>query len=183
MTFHGEQQLKDSLLSHLATMREQGRFVQGSIAYWENGHGCAVGCAIAEGAKEITHSDGPLQQYERLFGIPAGVVAAQELIFESLPLAEAELWPERFVTAIPVGADLSGVPEALSSWLESEGVKNLAKCTSSMWREQITLNGFIRTHALENPPTAVQYVNAEAMSDKLVELLSGVSAAQLVATG
>ena len=72
--------------------------VQGK--YWENGKGCAIGCTI----HGSDHS-----KYETELGVPEELARLQDAIFEALPADEAKAFPLQFLTAIPIGADLSKV--------------------------------------------------------------------------
>lgn len=125
--FHNNPDLKAAVLGLLAQHREADRIVKGT--YWREYEwdddrermvkfpepkGCAVGCTLEsirkiEGLPSIDHQERSL--YERYLGVPEEVAAIEDHIFEELPDDEAILWPERFITLIPVGADLSDVAE------------------------------------------------------------------------
>lgn len=80
--------------------------VQGQ--YWEGGKGCAVGCTIHGNQ----HS-----KYEEELGIPTELAYLQDALFEVLPAADAKLFPQQFLEAIPLGADLSRVWDKFHIWL------------------------------------------------------------------
>jgi len=54
---------------------------------------------------------------EKVHGIPFELAALEDCIFENLPNNLAMTWPERFITAIPEGADLSKVWPRFAHWL------------------------------------------------------------------
>jgi hypothetical protein len=91
----GETQ-KSDIIAELQDHAHQDRLIKG--VYWENGKGCAVGCTI----KSEKHSE-----YEERFGIPMILAHLEDSIFEGLPNSQAMLWPMQFMSAIPVGSDLS----------------------------------------------------------------------------
>jgi hypothetical protein len=97
--YHNDLKLKERVLLKMDAHRKADELVQG-YGYWEDGKGCAIGCLI--------ESDNHMA-YESKFGIPAMLAYLEDRIFEGLPKEHAQLWPERFLSAINVGADLSKV--------------------------------------------------------------------------
>jgi hypothetical protein len=95
VAFHGDPAVKLKYLDRVRAHRLADQIVKGQ--YWENGKGCAVGCTL--------HS-GNHQAYESELGVPAQFAYLQDLLFEHLPIDRARTFPERFLEAIPVGADL-----------------------------------------------------------------------------
>jgi len=96
--FYGNQELKSGLIDQVRGHRLADQIRHGF--YWQNGKGCAVGCAIHTGDK-------PHEECERRYGVLRLLVRLQDGIFEGLPSPEDVYWGERFWGAIPVGADLS----------------------------------------------------------------------------
>jgi hypothetical protein len=78
--------------------------------YWMHGKGCAVGCTL---------EDSDHRRYETELGIPVRIAYLEDAIFEALPNVEARMFPERFLEAIPPGADLSRVSDAFLASLMS----------------------------------------------------------------
>lgn len=109
--WRGEIRKKDALAA-VRAHRKAEHLTKGN--YWDGGRGCAVGCLLHDFApgKESEHA-----LYEPLFGIPQGLARLEDTIFESLPEAEAQRWPERFLRAVPAGADLSRVQWRFLRWL------------------------------------------------------------------
>ena len=120
VAYHGNPALKASVLAEMAEHRAADALVKG--VYWENGRGCAVGC--------LTHDPwGGHAQYPVRWGIPEELAWLEDSIFENLPSGLAWVWPERFLAAIPTGADLSGVYAAWSAALMLDPERgNITRC-------------------------------------------------------
>ena len=100
ISFHGKQSLKDQLLSNLKAHEKNDESIQGR--FWKDSKG-----------------------YERLYGIPIGLVQLEGGIFEGLSVEDSKWWPLAFSEAIPVGIDLSKVAKRFTIWL-LEDVKRYA---------------------------------------------------------
>ncbi len=96
--FHGDEKIKQKYIDRVREHRIADQLIKGT--YWEDGKGCAVGCTV--------HSDNH-SAYEYELGIPRLIARLEDGIFENLPNDLAMLWPEQFLDAINVGADLSMV--------------------------------------------------------------------------
>jgi hypothetical protein len=70
--------------------------------------GCAVACTL----NRYNHAG-----YEDEMGIPRALAQIEDGIFENLPEPAHLDWPEQFLEAIPVGADLTGVADRFMHWL------------------------------------------------------------------
>ena len=103
--YHGSPDLKAKYLSRVRQHHEADEIVKGQ--YWRDGKGCAVGCTLEERYSEA----GGHAAYETDLGIPVALARLEDSIFEGLQDSEAQLWPERFLSAIQPGADLSGVAD------------------------------------------------------------------------
>src|SRR5579884_1327072 len=87
----------------------------------EGGKGCAVWCTM----NAYDHG-----AYEQQIGVPQILARLEDRIFEGSSLEYSKTWPERFLAAVPVGADLSGVWSKFAVWLltdEQHGVVRHAK--------------------------------------------------------
>jgi hypothetical protein len=106
-----QKESKESVLARLEEHRAADEIVQG--LYWASkgsGRGCAVGC--------LTHNPtGGHRAFPKLWGIPVQLAYLIDNLFEALPLEEAKAWPQRIMSAIPVGADLSGVWDRWALWM------------------------------------------------------------------
>jgi hypothetical protein len=96
--FHNDVKIKELYINRVKSHQISDEIVKG--AYWENGKGCAVGCTL--------HSS-EHKNYEIELGVPQLLAHLEDLIFENLPNDLAQTWPLRFLEAIKVGANLSGV--------------------------------------------------------------------------
>jgi len=104
--YHSDPGIKAAVLAQIRAHREADQLVKRT--YWENGEGCAIGCAI----HSKNHSE-----YETRFGIPVAVAYFEDTFFENLPNELAMELPERFMGAITPGSDLSLVQWKLLHWL------------------------------------------------------------------
>ena len=142
IAFHGQQAVKDKYVSRVIAHRAAERLVRGTG--WEDGKGCAIGCTL----EKYEHA-----AYETELGIPRSLARIEDGIFEGLPLDEAMEWPERFLSAIPVGADLSLVTYRFIHWMlidPSEGVIKYAQIAQSRSAIQRVANLYERNIAGEN---------------------------------
>ncbi len=115
LAYHNQPDLKAKALDIMASHRKAETLEQ-NRGYWINGKGCAVGCLLHDlGGTPDRHAD-----YERLLGIPEPLARLEDDIFEFLPAADSQAWPERFLGAIQPGADLSRVIWQFLDWLLSD---------------------------------------------------------------
>lgn len=149
--YHGDHALKERVMKELAEHREADRLVKGQ--YWENGKGCAVGCLIK--------CDDHLL-YESMFGIPVELAYLEDRIFESLENHESQLWPERFMGAVNVGADLSKVHLRFMYWLLTDFQK-LKNCDDESVN---TVIDQCRTSVSSVAKLLNRYINDENVSEE-----------------
>ena len=115
IAYHGKPEIKETYLKRVRDHRAADQLVQ-NYGYWKDGKGCAVGCTLHSG----NHA-----AYETELGIPQQLARLEDRTFEGLPQAEARLWPERFLEAIPVGADLSSVIDRWLLWILMDPTKGV----------------------------------------------------------
>ncbi len=116
--FHGNPTLRKKVLAQMRKHQRADAFIHGSYAQaGRKGEfkGCAVGCTLEsmrriEKLDAIEHSNHAL--YERYLGIPVMLARLEDRLFENLPRKDAAVWPQKFLSAIAVGADLSMVGPA-----------------------------------------------------------------------
>jgi uncharacterized protein YdbL (DUF1318 family) len=110
--YHNDPALKERVMAKIAAHREADRIAKGAYVRRSNGKKkhCAVGCLLED-------SNGGHMRYESEFGIPVQLAWLEDGIFESLPDEHAISWPERFMGAISVGADLGNVWPQMAIWL------------------------------------------------------------------
>ncbi len=117
--FGGDPARKREYLNRLRSRREAGRLVRGTGL---GGHGgCAIGCTI----DAYDH-----QRYQKELGVPLALVYLKELLFERLPADRAMEWPERFLSAIEPGSDLSAVPHQFVRWLLADPSRGVISYTT-----------------------------------------------------
>lgn len=106
--FFGDRLLRDRTIAQVRAHREAGQLVRGNLV-WSGDFGSAAGCTL--------HSE-DFRDYSSELSIPALLGRLQETFFQVLPSeADAQLWPERFLTAIRPGADLSKIWSAFLVWM------------------------------------------------------------------
>lgn len=110
LAYHNNQAIKATYLARVRAHRKADELIKGQ--YWKNGKGCAVGCTV----HSSSHAD-----YEIELGIPEQLARLEDAIFEGLPNGMAKRWPEKFLSAIKPGADLSLVRHRFAAWLLSAG--------------------------------------------------------------
>jgi hypothetical protein len=119
IAFHGNPAIRAKYLARVRAHRAADQIVHGQ--YWEDGKGCAVGCTI--------HSSDHAS-YETELGIPTALAYLEDRMFESMSNGKALEWPERFLKAVPVGADLSGVVPQFLAWLMLDETYGVAFTTT-----------------------------------------------------
>jgi hypothetical protein len=132
--FLGKREVKEFYLSRVRAHREADQLIHG--IYWQGGKGCAVGCTVHSG----DHS-----AYERELGIPRILAKLEDGIFEALCNSSAMLWPERFLSAIEVGANLSMVWPRFAVWMLADptwGVIQFARSAQSKKAIQDVADGY-----------------------------------------
>lgn len=124
--FHGKQEIKDFYLARVRAHAAADEIIHG--VYWEKGKGCAVGCTV--------HAPDHLA-YETELGIPNTLAGVEDSIFEALKIERAKLWPEQFLMAPNVGADLSLVWPKFAIWLLTDPVYGMLQFSRSVTAEKV----------------------------------------------
>ena len=107
--FLGDPSIKAMYLERVRQHAAADEIIHGK--YWEDGKGCAVGCTI----HGSDHS-----KYESVLGIPIALARLEDTLFEGQRNGDAKAFPERFLLAAKVGADLSRVHWKFLHWLLTE---------------------------------------------------------------
>lgn len=107
--FHGDLAVKEMFLARVKAHQEADNIRQ-KHGYWLGGKGCAVGCTV-----EVQID--PHRRYPYELGLPVWLAWAEDVIFEALSAEESKRWPEQFLSAIPVGADVRKVRYEFLLWL------------------------------------------------------------------
>jgi hypothetical protein len=160
---------KEALLIQLRAHYAADEIIKGH--YWENGTGCAVGCAVHT-------SDDPHAEYEPRFGIPQMLAQLEDGIFESLPNGRAKEWPIQFIEAIPVGADLSQVGSQFLHWLLVDPEDGIIKFADERGKVAIQAVADLYARQLQGETISIEDWNAAAdaaarikQAEKLLSLL------------
>lgn len=119
VAFHGDKKIKAKYLGRVRAHAKADRLIQGQG--WEGGKGCAVGCTL----EAYDHS-----RYPAELGIPVHIAYLEDSIFEGLPKGEAMGWPERFLSAIKPGADLSLVYPQFIVWTLTDPKDGVVRFTT-----------------------------------------------------
>lgn len=104
--YHGDPAIKARYLARVRAHRMADKLIQGTG--WAYGKGCAVGCTL----ESYEHGRYPIE-----LGIPLQLAHLEDRLFELLPHGAAMSWPERFLSAISVGANLGDVWPAWAAWM------------------------------------------------------------------
>ena len=135
LAFHGKPEIKQFYMDRVRKHREADELIQGTG--WHRGKGCAVGCTL----EEYDHNKYPVR-----LGVPVELARLQDSLFERLPKEDALAFPEQFLGAIPVGADLSMVWPRFALWaledqehgvLSFQGQRDAIQAIAALYREWI----------------------------------------------
>lgn len=127
LAFHNDPAVKAHYLARVTAHEEADEIIRGT--YWERGKGCAVGCTIH-------NPHGGHAAYETELGVPQVLARLEDRIFEGMQSGDSKTFPRRFLSAIPVGADLSLVWPRFAVWLlvdEKHGVARHTKKDGPQW--------------------------------------------------
>jgi hypothetical protein len=106
--YHGDEKLKEETVAKARWHKDFSEFVRDEY-FSKNGKAkvCAVGCITED-------PNGGHHLYPSKWGIPEWLAYLEERIFTGLPDEKMAAWPERFLDAIPVGADFEGLADRLA---------------------------------------------------------------------
>jgi hypothetical protein len=181
--YHNDESVKAKYLSRVRAHRAADELIQGATQGHtsEGFRGCAVVCTL----ERYDHGG-----YETELGIPRALARIEDGIFEGLSPKDAMAWPEQFLEAIPVGADLSGIKEQFLFWLlvdPVDGVIKYAKTQRS--KEAIEKVGELyrrkiagETIELSEWKSAYAYAHASAADYAAYAAASAASAADYAAS-
>jgi hypothetical protein len=116
LAFHGKPAIKKTYIARVKAHRAADLLAQGATGVPSQGErGCAVACTV----DGYAHARYPIE-----LGIPVDLAHLEDRIFEGLPVADSQAWPEQFLRAIPVGADLSKVARLFAKRIAKEAIEN-----------------------------------------------------------
>ena len=108
LAFHNDPKIKEKYLDRVKEHKRLDQIAKGEYVNLAAKKFCAIGCTI--------HSD-KHDAYETELGIPQMLARLEDKIFEGASDEWSKKWPERFLKAIPIGADLSKVGWKFQHWL------------------------------------------------------------------
>ncbi|MGH7837251.1 MAG: hypothetical protein ACREQC_05410, partial [Candidatus Binataceae bacterium] len=109
LAYHNDPAVKAKYLNRVRAHEAADEIIHGK--YWERGKGCAVGCTV--------HSSSHVA-FETEMGIPQMLARLEDRLFEGMANGDSKKYPARFLSVIPVGADLSRVGWIFLHWLLTE---------------------------------------------------------------
>lgn len=125
--YHNDPAIKEKYLARVRAHKEADEIVHQWIE-WKDGWD-AIGCTV--------HSDDH-KAYETELGIPEVLAHLEDRIFDGLPFDHlAMLWPERFLSAIRVGADLSRVWPQFAVWFLTDPQHGVIRFSNAVTRPAI----------------------------------------------
>ena len=112
--FHNDQAIKDKYLARVRAHRAADELIRGTG--WDGHRGCAIGCTL----ERYEHARYPIE-----LGVPEQIAYLEDHLFERLPLDLSMAWPERVLSAIRVGADLSRVWPEFAIWMLTDQTRGV----------------------------------------------------------
>lgn len=152
ISYKNDPKLKKMLVEETIKHRKADRMIKGTYGKeTDDFKGCAVGCAIHTLNQNLgkNYSTSNHSVYETELGIPEWLARLEDTIFEGLPVAESQTWPERFAEAIPVGADLNPVKWKFCAFILKENIERvLTLDISEDLKKQVSdsIRGVLKLH-------------------------------------
>ena len=149
IAYHGKISVKRKYLARVRQHRKADELIKGIYQdkdYAGTWRGCAVGCTLHSSEHDA---------YETELGIPRQLALLEDAIFEGLPEPTHLEWPERFLNAITVSADLRGVHHQFTIWLlldEQHGVIRFVETDGARTLMRRIANLHERSAAGNRPP-------------------------------
>jgi hypothetical protein len=172
ITFQNDTKLKEYMVEETIAHRKADRLIKGTYADDDSDSfkGCAVGCAIESLNKKLgtdySHSNHSVLADNGLY--PEWLARLEDTLFEGLPTAESQTWPERFTKAIPVGVSFESLEKVkwqFSAYLMKENIERvLTLDIDATIKEQVltAIRGVLALH--ENAITTGQWDESAAES-------------------
>lgn len=114
LSFSSDPSIKATYIARAQAHRAADEIVQGTG--WDGKNGCLVGC--------LAHAYPAHEVLATAMAVPEDLFHLADRIHEGLPGHLAKTWPERFISAIPVGVDLSKVKWRFLHWLLTDTAVN-----------------------------------------------------------
>ena len=157
--FNGNTELKGALLACAAAHREADEYCAGT--YGKNVEGvfraCSIGCTTRD-VNKLLGINLPESGHAELaaeLGIPEFIPRCADRIFEGLPKKMRPAWTERWIGAIPEGADLSlALPMFLLRVLDMVKSSGRSGVTAAAAGVKTVMDGWIKTGFIDKDAAA-----------------------------
>lgn len=163
-------ELKQQVIAGLQAHYEADEIIKGT--YWQNGKGCAVGCIL----HDLNPGKSPemYARFEIELGIPQIVARLIDKIFEGLPNEEAKEFPLKYMSAIPVGTDLSLVWPHLAIFLldEAERFHKTDENRSTGLAVKSIYNQILKGEPLSIKEISIITARARIISNSMASIIS-----------
>lgn len=178
IAFHGRTTIKQEYVARVLAYKLADEIAQ--RVYYDISGGKprmgAVGCTL---------NGGEDNGYETELGIPMGLAIMEDLIFDGLPYEDAKEFPLQFLSAVPVGADLSRVALHFLIWILADENHGLIRFARDDGKAVIQAVVALYTRRLnDDEPTAQEWLAvaeaakaAESAGDALAEATRTADAA------
>lgn len=128
--WHNDPDLKAEVLARMIAHREADEIIQGVYQDLDpnlaSGYrGCLIGCTLPKLKDRWSMSETWQELVEKYYGIPAAVGYLLDYTFESLDYGDHAAFAVNSIEAIPIGADLTAVPDLFVLELLAEAAKRL----------------------------------------------------------
>jgi hypothetical protein len=144
LTFKNDPTIKDALVSRMKKHIELDELVKGATG--QDGKGCTVWCALNNG--DMNHGYNHAA-FESILGLPEWLARLQDTIFEGLSVEDAKWFSSQWVTAIPVGRDITRVKWKFCAFIMKENIERvLLLDISDDLKKQVVdaINGVLNIH-------------------------------------
>jgi hypothetical protein len=158
--------LKADAVTRMRAARDEGRLIPGTYRDSPRYAGCMIGILAPADTPSLGYSANWHNEIQRLFGIPADVVALLDATFETLPFGDPTGrggFAVDAIEAIPVGADLSKiVPLAVYDYLTNPDHGPGAAGLNPLQRDALNqAAGLYQRLLADDPPTMAQWRDAK----------------------
>ncbi len=115
--FHNDEKIKQKYLARVIAHQKADNLIRGQG--WNGTKGCAVGCTL----ENYDHSRYPIE-----LGIPEWLARVEDTLFEGMTLEKSKTWPEVFLRAVNVGADLEKIKTPFIVYILKQTIKSMDAC-------------------------------------------------------
>jgi len=171
--FHNNPDMKAALLTRIRAHRAADwRLLD---PYDETDRSSVVSCSVHEpDASAICQVVGSGHaNFEQLFDIPEQLAYLEDRLFGCLERRDADAWPERFIEAVQIGSDLSGVWDRFCLWVLTDRDFGVLQFAGDADATLQTVSGLYQRAVDGNEPSRREWVKVGRDTDALwVSLLT-----------